>query len=165
MGESYLVNTLVVVLGGLHHVPLPSGTWNMGSINEVSVPPIPLGYQAGPPYLTKQVCIEGVPTTKTLGEVAGANCVGAAGVLDLETVLVGGGTTPLNPTAGRRGAGAALDDAATPARCHPQGAGDIFGARWHKKKKGNRKRLQERVGPMPREASNSENVQVAAHYA
>ena len=89
--------------------------------------------------MTKQVCIEGVPTTKTLGEVAGANCVGAAGVLDLETVLVGGGTTPLNPTAGRRGAGAALDDAATPARCHPQGAGDIFGARWHKKKKGKKK--------------------------
>ena len=73
---------------------------------------------------------------KTFGEGVGAKCVGAEGVLDVEKVLVGGGTTPLNPTAGRRGAGAALDDAQTPARCHPQGAEDIFGVRWHKKKKG-----------------------------
>ena len=58
---------------------------------------------------------------KTFGEgVGGANCV-----LVVENVLVGGGPTPLNPTAGRRGAGADLDDGQRPARCHPQGADDI----------------------------------------
>ena len=82
--------------------------------------------------MTKPVYIEGVPTTKTFDEGVGAESVGAEGVLGVENVLVGVETTPLNPTAGRRGAGAALDDAQTPARCHPQGAEDIFGARWHK---------------------------------
>ena len=101
----------------------------MGSIKEVSVPPIPLGYQTGPPSVTSpvyRVCL----LLKTFGEGVGAKCV-----LVVEKVLVGGGTTPLNPTAGRRGAGAALDDGQTPARCHPQGAEDIS-AHAGKNKKG-----------------------------
>ena len=83
--------------------------------------------------MNRQVYIEGVPTIKTCDEGVGAAGVGAEG-LGVEIVLVGVETTPLNPTAGRRGAGAALDDAQTPARCHPQGAEDIFGARWRKNK-------------------------------
>ena len=104
---------------------------------------------------------------KTCDEGASAQGVGAVKGLGVENVLVGEEAAPLDPTAGRRGAGAALDDGQTPARCHPQGAEDIFGARWHKNifLKKERKRLQKSVGPMPREASNSENVQVAAHYA
>ena len=119
--------------------------------------------------MTEHIYIEGVPTTKTFGEGAGAEGIGAEEGLGVENVLVGAETAPLDPTAGRRGAGAALDEAQTPARCHPQGAEDIFGPRWHRKleldKKGENEMGYRKVGPMPREASNSRIVHVAVHTA
>ena len=140
----------VILSYGVTARPIPSGTWVRGSIKEVSVPPIPLGYQTGPPSVTKPVYIEGVPTTKTFDEGAGAESVGAVEGLGVENVLVGEEAAPLDPTAGRRGAGAALDEALTPARCHPQGAEDIFGARWHKKKRG---RMEKATGKCGTDAS------------
>ena len=99
--------------------------------------------------MANQVYIEGVPTTKTFDEGAGAESVGAVKGLGVENVLVGEEAAPLDPTAGRRGAGAALDEAQTPARCHPQGAEDIFGPRWHRKleldKKGEMKWATEKL--------------------